>query len=68
MMENCTIKLNQSPFDVYGEIPVKKVVTCFAATLDMRGSAKYLTEVDGDAFLPYAFYKHDDYRLTMSID
>lgn len=68
LMENCTVKLTDSPFDVYGEIPVEEVVACFAATLDMRGSAKYLAEVDADEFLPYAFFKHDDYRLTMSID
>lgn len=68
VMENCTVKLTESPFDIYGEIPVKKVVACFASTLDMRGSAKYLAEVDPEEFLPYAFFKHDDYRLTMNID
>ena len=68
LMTNCTVKLTDTPFDVYGQIPVQEVKACFAATLDMRGSAKYLAEVDTEAFLPYAFYKHDDYRLTMSID
>ena len=68
VMENCTVTVNPSAFDVYGEIPVRKVVACFASTLDMRGSAKYLAEVDADEFLPWAFFKHDDYRLTMSID
>ena len=68
LMENCTIKTTEFPFDVYHEIPIEKVVTCFATTLDMRGSAKYLEEVDAEEFLPWAFYKHDDYRLTMSID
>lgn len=68
VMENCTVKLTDTPFDIYGQIPVKEVVACFAATLDMKGSAKYLTEVDADEFLPYAFFKHDDYRLTMSVD
>lgn len=68
LMENCTVKTVDSPFDVYGQIPIKRVVTCFAATLDMRGSARYLAEVDEDEFLPWAFFKHDDYRLTMNID
>lgn len=68
VMENCTIKTVDTPFDVYGQIPIREVVACFATTLDMRGSAKYLAEVDPDEFLPYAFFKHDDYRLTMSID
>lgn len=68
IMENCTVKLTDTPFDIYGQIPVKEVVACFAATLDMRGSAKYLAEVDEEEFLPYAFFKHDDYRLTMSIE
>lgn len=68
IMENCTVKLTDTPFDIYGEIPVGEVVACFAATMDMKGSARYLTEVDADEFLPYAFFKHDDYRLTMSVD
>lgn len=68
IMENCTVKTVDSPFDIYGQIPVKKVVSCFVSTIDMRGSAKYLAEVDENDFLPYAFIKHDDYRLTMSID
>lgn len=68
IMENCAIKLVDTPFDIYGQIPVREVITCFAATLDMRGSAKYLAEVDREAFLPYAFFKHDDYRLTMSAE
>lgn len=67
-MENCTVKLTDTPFDIYGQIPVKEVVACFAATLDMHGSAKYLAEVDEEEFLPYAFFKHDDYRLTMSVE
>lgn len=68
LMENCTVKTADSPFDVYGQIPIKRVTACFAATLDMRGSARYLAEVDPEAFLPWAFFKHDDYRLTMNID
>ena len=68
LMTNCTIKTVDSPFDIYGQIPIKNVTACFAATLDMRGSAKYLAEVDADEFLPWAFFKHDDYRLTMNID
>lgn len=68
LMTNCTIKTVDSPFDIYGQIPIKNVAACFAATLDMRGSAKYLAEVDADEFLPWAFFKHDDYRLTMNID
>ena len=33
----------------------------------MVGSAKYLAQVDAGAFLPYAFFKHDDYRMTMDV-
>lgn len=68
IMENCTVKTVDSPFDIYGQIPIENVVACFAVTHDMQGSAKYLAEVDADEFLPYAFFKHDDYRITMSID
>ena len=30
--------------------------------------AKYLAEVDEEDFLPYAFFKYDDYRMTMSVE
>lgn len=68
LMKNCKVTLIDSPFDVYGQIPVGQVVMAFRGTFDMRGSAKYLAEVNEYDFLPYAFLKHDDYRLTMSID
>lgn len=34
----------------------------------MRGYAKYLEKIDPDEFLPYAFVKHDDYRLIVARD
>ena len=68
VMKNCKVQIFDSPFDVFGEIKIEKVLSCFASTLDMVGSARYLAEVDTDVFLPYAFYKYDDYRLTMSVD
>ncbi|MBP5744323.1 MAG: acetoacetate decarboxylase family protein, partial [Oscillospiraceae bacterium] len=68
LMENCTVKTTDTPFDIYGEIPIEEVVACFAATLEMRGHARYLAEVDPDEFLPYAFFKHDDYRLIVAKD
>lgn len=68
MMENCTVKTVDTPFDIYGQIPIQEVVACFATTLEMKGHASYLADVDSDEFLPYAFFKHDDYRLLMSRD
>lgn len=68
IMQPTKVELNDSPFDIYGQIPVVKPVAAFYADFDMRGSAKYLAKVPGDDFLPWAFFKHDDYRLTMSID
>ena len=62
------VQLNKSVHDIYGNIPIKNIVACLHAKLDMVGSGKYLAEVDPEAFLPYAFFKHDDYRLTMEID
>lgn len=35
---------------------------------DALDNFQYLAKVPGDDFLPWAFFKHDDYRLTMSID
>jgi len=67
LMEPTKFELTASPMDVYGEIPVKKVVGCLSAMFDMTGSAEYLAKVDEEGFLPYAFYKHDDYRLTMDV-
>ena len=68
IMQPTKVQLNDSPFDIYGQIPVVKPVASFYADFDMVGSAKYLAKVPGDDFLPWAFFKHDDYRLTMSID
>lgn len=60
------VQLNPSANDIYGNIPVKKVVACLHAKIDMVASAQYLADLDPEAFLPYAFWKHDDYRLTMT--
>lgn len=61
------VTLNESVMDIYGNIPVKNIIACFHAQLDMVGNATYLADVDPEAFLPYAFFKHDDYRLTMEL-
>lgn len=68
IMNVTKLELNASPFDIFGDIPVKQVLSSFAVTIDMVGSAYYLEDIDPDAFLPFAFMKHDDYRLTMQID
>lgn len=68
IMEPTKVEFNDSPFDVYGQIPVVKPVACFYADLDMVGSAEYLATVPGDEFLPWAFFKHDDYRPTMDVE
>ena len=67
VMKPTKIELTDTPFDMYGTIPVKKVLSGFYGTFDMVGSAKYLAQVDAGAFLPYAFFKHDDYRMTMDV-
>ena len=67
MMKPTKVELKTTPFDIYGEIPVVKPITSFFAKIDMVGSAKYLAKVSGDDFLPWAFFKHDDYRLTMEV-
>lgn len=59
------VNLNPSVHDIYGNIPIKNVVACLHAKVDLLGSAQYLAEVDPEAFLPYAFWKHDDYRLVL---
>lgn len=65
LMTPVKVELNDSPFDVYGQVPIIKPVASFYTTLDMVGSAEYLAEIPGEQFLPWAFFKHDDYRLTM---
>ena len=67
MMKPTKVELKTTPFDIYGEIPVVKPVTSFFTKIDMVGTAKYLAKVSGDDFLPWAFFKHDDYRLTMEV-
>lgn len=67
LMTPTKIELNESPFDIYGEVPVGKVVSSFFAKLDMVGTGSYLARIPGEDFLPYAFFKHDDYRMTMDV-
>lgn len=67
LMKPTKVELKASPFDIYGEIPVVKPVASFFSKIDMVGSAKYLAKVPGEDFLPWAFFKHDDYRLTMEV-
>lgn len=67
LMNPIKVELNDTPFDIYGQIPVVKPIVSFYATLDMVGTAKYLAKIPADEFLPWAFFKHDDYRLTMDL-
>lgn len=67
LMKPTKVELKASPFDIYGEIPVVKPVASFFSKIDMVGSAKYLAKVPGEGFLPWAFFKHDDYRGTMEV-
>ncbi len=60
------IKLTETIMDVYGNIPVIKIIGGSYSRYDTIGSGKYLTEVDAEAFLPYAFANHDDYRVTVT--
>lgn len=68
MMAPTKVELNDTPFDIYGQIPVVKPVVSFYTTLDMVGTATYLDKIPGEDFLPWAFFKHDDYRMTMDVD
>ena len=67
LMSPTKVELNDTPFDIYGQIPIVKPIVSFYATLDMVGTAKYLAKIPADEFLPWAFFKHDDYRLTMDL-
>lgn len=68
MMHPTKVELVDTPFDIYGQIPVVKPVVSFCATLDMVGTATYLDKIPGEDFLSWAFFKHDDYRLTMDVE
>jgi len=60
------IKLTETVMDVYGNIPIVKIIGGSYSQYDTMGSGKYLAEVDAEAFLPYAFANHDDYRITVT--
>ena len=68
ILEPVSVAFTPSANDVYGEIPVLEVVACLRSRSDMVGSARYLADVDSEPLLPHAFFKHDDYRLTMPTD
>lgn len=57
------IKLQDSVHDIYGNIPIKNILGCVYVDFDLSGQGRYLTEVDPEILLPYAFFKHDDYRV-----
>ena len=60
------IKLTETIMDVYGNIPIVKIIGGSYSQYDTIGSGKYLAEVDAASFLPYAFANHDDYRITVT--
>mgnify|MGYP000931094111 CR=1 FL=1 len=52
-----------SPYDVYGDIPVLGVKAMFYVDMDQTVRSRYAARVESEQLLPYAFAKHDDYRL-----
>lgn len=65
VMQPKVVKLNETVHDIYGNIPVKNVAAVLHAYMDCYGSGQYLADVDPEAFLPYAFWRHDDYTKVM---
>lgn len=68
-LEICKVNqliLTDTLMDVYGNIPVVKIVGASYSQYDTIGTGRYLAEVEAEQFLPYAFANHDDYRLTVS--
>lgn len=63
LCEIANLSLPKTEHDVYGNIPVKKILGGFYADFDAYGTGRYLADVDGEKLLPYAFAKHDDYRI-----
>lgn len=59
------VKLTETIMDVYGNIPIVKIVGVTYSQYDTIGLGRYLAEVDAEQFLPYAFANHDDYRVTV---
>lgn len=66
-MHASKVQLNDSPMDVIGSVPVKAINRGTYVVADKLGSASYLTAVDEEAFLPYAFMKHDYYLAIMQV-
>jgi len=58
-----TAAFGPSPYDLYGDIPVVGVRAMFYVDMDQNVQGRYVAEVDSEALLPYAFAKHDDYRV-----
>ncbi len=59
------LRLPKTKHDIYGNIPVKNIIGGFFAKFDAHGTGKYIADVDGEKLLPYAFAKHDDYRMIL---
>jgi hypothetical protein len=56
------LQLTKTVNDIYGDIPIVKVLKgWYAADLDMYAKSEYLTTVDKEKFLPYAFMKNDPF-------
>jgi acetoacetate decarboxylase len=60
-----SLQFRESASDVYGNVPIKAVLTGVYLKMDCKGTGKYLAEVDDEKFLPYAFYRVDPYDLHL---
>jgi acetoacetate decarboxylase len=58
-----TLTLANTELDPLGEIEIVKMLDVSYAELDMRARCETLTEIDADAFMPYAYGKMDDFDI-----
>jgi acetoacetate decarboxylase len=58
-----TLSLANTALDPLGEIEIVKVLDATYVEADTYARCETLTEVDADAFLPYAYSKFDDYDV-----
>lgn len=58
------ISLLDSPYDPVADLPVRRITQATYAEGDIYTRGEVLCQVDPEAFLPYAFAKMDDLRLT----
>ena len=58
-----SLKLGNTPLDPFGEIEIVEMVGASYAECDTTARCRQLTTVPQDEFLPYAYYKFDDYDV-----